>query len=144
MRRPLYTYTQQEAFDAMLAHLRKQGQPAYRVGDTGTAFCAYRGSAGLKCAVGAIMSDREYDDSFERQAIGSFGRDLGLSEDQLDFFSEAQQLMHDGPFNAVGRPDAPFSFLYYVERGAKQLASNYNLTYEPPSAVSYVPPMEVL
>ena len=55
--------TNQEAFDAMVRHLAKQGErcTSGELGDD----CCYRGPNGLKCAVGALIPDEEYSPDFE-------------------------------------------------------------------------------
>lgn len=53
--------TDQEIFDKILFHLRKQGKAARD--DTGN--CAYRGAGGTMCAVGCLISDDMYDPAFE-------------------------------------------------------------------------------
>ena len=45
-------YTHQEAFDRVVVHLRKQGEPS---GDADT--CLFRGPRGTQCAVGALVGD---------------------------------------------------------------------------------------
>jgi hypothetical protein len=49
--------TAQETFDAIVAHLRRQGEKSE--GDE-TVGCAYRGERGLKCAVGCMIPDELY------------------------------------------------------------------------------------
>lgn len=52
--------TNQETFDTVVAHLRKQGRPAIRAGQ-----CKYRACEGLKCAAGCLIPDDKYLSSFE-------------------------------------------------------------------------------
>lgn len=46
--------TNQEAFDIVVRHLRAQGAKS-EIGCT----CLYRGPAGMKCAIGALLTDEE-------------------------------------------------------------------------------------
>ena len=56
--------TNQEAFDKMVAHLRKQGQKAK---ENGT--CRYRTKDGLMCAVGCLITDAEYKPGMEGMGV---------------------------------------------------------------------------
>ncbi|NBX18974.1 MAG: hypothetical protein EBR09_16615 [Proteobacteria bacterium] len=61
----------QEAFEMAVKHLRKQGCCSQRVGRfelEGTATCMYRMN-GLKCAIGALIPDEVYQESFEGTGI---------------------------------------------------------------------------
>lgn len=54
--------TKQETFDTVVAHLRSQG--AKSASEDGRS-CLYRGPNGLKCAVGALISDDDYSADME-------------------------------------------------------------------------------
>jgi len=56
--------TEQEIFDAVVRHLKKQGRRALNKDQ-----CVYRGSNGLKCAVGCLISDAEYTPSMEGHTV---------------------------------------------------------------------------
>jgi hypothetical protein len=56
----------QEAFNLMVDHLRKQQQRSQGLNDT---TCMYRGPDGLKCAVGALIPDELYIEDMEGSAI---------------------------------------------------------------------------
>lgn len=56
--------TQQEIFDTVLAHLRKQGKASSAGGA-----CMYRGPGGTACAVGCLIPDELYDSLIEN--VGS-------------------------------------------------------------------------
>ncbi len=56
----------QEAFDAAVKHLRKQGERSQARYSTD---CLYRGPGGLKCAVGALIPDELYEKSYEGRAV---------------------------------------------------------------------------
>ena len=54
----------QEAFDAVVAHLRKQNSRSIMDYQK----CAYRGREGKKCAVGALILDEHYSPELEGMA----------------------------------------------------------------------------
>lgn len=56
--------TPQETFDTVVAALRKQGVHS-KDGD----LCVYRGPHGMKCAVGHLIPDEQYDQSFEKETV---------------------------------------------------------------------------
>lgn len=85
----------QKTFDTMLAHLRQQGKPAVVHGTTS---CRYRTSDGLKCAVGALIPDENYDPSIEGGSVNPRIIDLIPGADvrtDLDFLTDAQSQLHD-------------------------------------------------
>lgn len=56
--------TRREMFEKVKAHLLKQNQKAMIDTDEGIA-CRYRTPEGLTCAIGCLIPDDEYDESFE-------------------------------------------------------------------------------
>lgn len=62
--------TLQEIFDTVVAHLRKQGKAAIRVGPGGPG-CAYRGDDGTMCAVGCLIKDEFYHEKLEGHPIAA-------------------------------------------------------------------------
>jgi hypothetical protein len=56
--------TEQEIFDTVVRHLKKQGRRAVDRGQ-----CVYRHPEGLKCAVGCLISDAEYYPRMEGQPV---------------------------------------------------------------------------
>lgn len=63
--------TPQEVFDTVCAHLAQQGRRSVDHKDDGDGYyfarprCAYRGLGGLKCAIGCLIPDEEYDPRME-------------------------------------------------------------------------------
>ena len=110
--------TNQEAFDKVVRHLRKQGKPA-RNGIT----CQYRTTDGDKCAIGALISDEEYNAKFENKGVGAITRDYYIPSLQgLDrTFLISLQGIHDIHSNS------PY-WLEEMESEAYQVAIVYNLT----------------
>ena len=70
--------TQQEIFDTVLAHLRKQGKAS--VSDMN--LCQYRGPDGTSCAVGCLIPDELYDPLIENVSSGQ------ITEGHLPFGRE--------------------------------------------------------
>lgn len=116
----------QRAFDAMLAHLRQQGRRSL---STDGVMCAYRGHNGLKCAVGALMSDELYDLDFEGAAANTSTvvhavRNSGYPLVDGGFLASAQDTLHDGAPGA--------DYLTELEEAAQDFASDWGLTYAHP------------
>lgn len=57
--------TAQEVFDQVKEHLLKQYQKSVTNNINGGLSCLYRGLKGLKCAVGCLIADDEYDKKME-------------------------------------------------------------------------------
>jgi len=68
--------TNQEAFDKMVAHLRKQGKPAHENGA-----CRYRTESGLMCAVGCLIADAEYKRGMEGMCVDALLPAYGVLQD---------------------------------------------------------------
>ncbi len=83
----------QKAFDTMVTHLRKQGEQS-KVSE-GTK-CLYRSDMGLKCAVGCLIPDGDYDPEMEEtmQGFKHFPVFNGWPEGTLDIMS-SMQFVHD-------------------------------------------------
>ena len=60
--------TQQQTFDTVVAHLRKQGRKA--ANDTGT--CLYRAPNGDRCAAGCLVADEDYIEEWEGNIVATF------------------------------------------------------------------------
>lgn len=93
-----FIYTSQEAFDKVVEHLVKQGEPSLhgKVGPYDQTICAYKSSEGLMCAVGCLLPStwrvKEYEDWSELAKRNTRYRKLA----NLDFLSDLQ-LAHDSP-----------------------------------------------
>ena len=61
----------QEAFHAMVQHLREQGMRS----ETGSSVCVYRHPDGLRCAIGAIIPDELYAEDFEGRTVDALLRE---------------------------------------------------------------------
>ena len=125
----------QEAFDAMIAHMRAQKYDrSYTKDDYGVRSCVYRGERGLKCVVGALIQDEHYSVDLENLLVcdlavkhalldSGWGADVGLLE--------AMQSAHDNPIicNVFGMDADGVQF----EEDARKAAKDYGLTYTPPA-----------
>lgn len=113
--------TNQETFDAVVTHLRRQGRKALRGRK-----CAYRGDDGTKCAAGCLIPDDLYSPKLEGWSVCKSstldnpvpGIISGLGHD-LDLV-EALQGAHD-----TAGPD-------YWESRFAEIAAEHGLTYTPP------------
>lgn len=95
--------TDQQLFDAMIAHLRAQGGPA--IGGGGV--CMYRTMDGRKCPVGALIPDDLYRPEMEGRDVTSLSkssRNDWMDRELGDFFREhlpmlkEVQYIHDAFF----------------------------------------------
>lgn len=87
----------QNIFDEVITHLVRQGKPAAAGGH-----CRYRVNW-LKCAVGVLIPDEEYDPAWEGRPVGEIHYMLGRPESlwgvhvsHLRFLIDLQDL-HDWP-----------------------------------------------
>lgn len=77
----------QEVFDQVVRHLRKQGCQSRENG-----MCQYRGPEGRKCAAGILIPDSKYRPELEGFRVGDCGiSDIFLAQNiNLEFLSELQ------------------------------------------------------
>jgi len=85
----------QEAFEISVKHMFAQGQQANIITD---GVCRYRTDTGLKCAVGALIPDDQYDESLEFNDVVSLmetNRLLFLKGVDPNFLMELQNIHDD-------------------------------------------------
>lgn len=109
-------FNKQEIFETMVKNLMKQGRKSV-VGsiDSGDETCLYRGPNGSKCAIGFLIDDLEYNESFENETPNEtfytpdniFYNSLNnitnflITKYKIDnnkdikFFKDAQSYLHD-------------------------------------------------
>lgn len=109
----------QETYNKVKAHLLAQGEPSRQGAD-----CLYRGANGLKCAIGCLIADDQYDPAFEGQSpehnqVITAVRASGCQAD-VDLLSKLQEA-HD---KAWSKGD----FLADVEDALTQIAIDFELT----------------
>lgn len=113
--------TNQEIFDKVVAHLRKQNaRSVWRLK------CLYRGPNGLKCAVGCLINDDAYSRDLETRSVYDIEVQSALlasgvpnDETTIDMLLSLQS-MHDN------------QNLTEWESDFKRIADHHNLTYSPP------------
>src|SRR5262245_34265226 len=71
----------QEMFNTVVTHLRTQKVKAW---NEERRFCLYRGPKGTRCAVGVLIPDDEYFESFERKTISSIAHLIPSLQDLLN------------------------------------------------------------
>jgi hypothetical protein len=103
----------QEAFETMVQHLRKQGRRS--VLDDVSQACVYRSPDGLKCAIGALIPYSEYKAEFEGKPVTALF-DYGLFESLDALLLINMQNVHD--FTPVDKWEERF----------QDLAEEYDLT----------------
>ncbi len=113
--------TDQEAFETMVRHLRRQGQRSENANGT----CLYRGPDGLRCAVGCLIPDDQYKRSLEGKDAWVITKNVpALSHIGGRLLSEMQSI-HD---------DCDVS---QWEEGFKDVARYYKLTLPPLEEASH-------
>jgi len=135
--------TNQEIYDKVLTHLRRQGRAAVAIED-GEPSCRYRDGLGGMCAVGCLIPDEVYTPEIEGEGVFSVGRLLrgeltaerkpyvkvlwdvlkrvGITEDQLGLLRRLQSA-HDEDLNGFGMDD------WEAEMSA--IADDFDLHYTP-------------
>lgn len=95
-----YPFNRQLAFDRIARHLLTQNEKARA--DYTRLTCRYRTDAGLKCAIGALIPDEEYNEDFEGSALHTshpllahLQKDLGKPRDEDVYFLRTMQQVHD-------------------------------------------------
>lgn len=119
--------TMQHEFDAVVAHLYKQGKPAMTNRD-----CVYRGKNGTTCAVGCRIPDSMYDDKMEGEVVGTLIGHKGftLTEEiyEYDDLFVSLQSAHDSA--AVGS-DGMFD-IESLTANLRYTANEHNLIFTKP------------
>jgi hypothetical protein len=83
----------QNAFNIMVQHLRKQGRKSVLPDDPNG--CAYRGADGLKCAIGALISDKKYKKKYEGQSASMLAMFYGMFTGLDPYLLDDVQSIHD-------------------------------------------------
>ncbi|WP_454287229.1 hypothetical protein [Rhizobium arsenicireducens] len=97
-------------FDTVTRHLLAQNAISH---DPDQDLCMYRGPNGLKCAVGILISDKDYHPEME-----------GKSVDQIGLFTENRELLNQ--LQAIHDGDEPSRWRLCLT----DLADEYGLTKE--------------
>lgn len=106
----------QEMFDKMLEHLRTQRKKSVDIKYDDR--CMYRSPTGLKCAVGVLISDEDYNRDMEGCSAGALTQ-LFPDENTRAFLLDCQRKMHDSQ-------DIRLS---HLETAAEIVAGDWGLKY---------------
>lgn len=89
--------TAQDIFDKVVAHLRSMPRRSMLRDE----YCAYRSPDGLKCAIGCLIADDEYDPKMEGLTVRALMEDGFLPHVPADCkeLLSALQRVHDLPHN---------------------------------------------
>lgn len=127
----------QRIYEFALRHRRKQQRPG-TIAENSTA-CAYRGPNGLKCAVGAMLTDEQMQEygidnkaSVTDGAEEAFKKLIGADRTGKKFklLSEIQ-MAHDRA-TVDYRAGGSTAFMAQIERKFEQVAQQFGLTYKAP------------
>lgn len=120
--------TMQEVFDKVVDHLRTQGEPA----KNSRGKCKYKTDSGLKCAIGCLIEDDEYNPKMEGLSLifSPANDNSGLfpswmQREPINPLLNQLQRCHD--FN--GNDDSHWRD--HLEEGFKDIAKYYQLTFTP-------------
>src|ERR1019366_8136543 len=85
--------TAQQVYDTSVGHLIRQGKPASEDGIE----CSYRTKDGLKCAIGCLITDKEYIVSMEGRNVYDINRCGNLPKTLVQFIDLLDELqsLHD-------------------------------------------------
>jgi hypothetical protein len=122
--------SEQQLFDTVVNHLRKQGAKSIAYNEDGTpklqygnTKCLYRSPDGKKCAAGAAITDEQYKPEMEGKSIRAVIIQLDITSlsQHAELLSELQGVhdIHEVP---------------QWERGFEKVARRFQLTYTPPGA----------
>lgn len=130
---PSKTFTKQEAYDTMCAHLAKQKRRC--INEDGT--CVYRDGYGNKCVAGALVQDADYSDAMEIGTVttvsnnGIYAFEALITDmeqnDTLEFL-RAMQNVHDKAYNLVVIPNDTDGLPESVREKLARTATLYNIT----------------
>ncbi len=114
--------TDQEAFDFVLYTLLRQGQRSVA---TGTSVCQYRNPIGLKCAVGHMIPDDQYNPELEGRTTSS---EMVMDAIDHQFVDVNKWLLHDmqRAHDDTAYGHFKSDFIYNMKR----TATNFNLEYK--------------
>lgn len=77
--------TDEDVFNAVVAFLNEQGKPSVNPTNGN---CAYRGEHGTMCAVGSLIQDGEYDESYEDLTV----RQIFAEANDISWFSDGSKM----------------------------------------------------
>lgn len=119
--------TDQEMFDIVARHLLTQNERSEMCDGT----CAYRGPNNLKCAVGCLIPDSEYESRYEGIALyGDFPVDPEKLANEADLFQYLVTEISDN-FNLMAALQQLHDegYVYEWHNNLRALASDWDLSY---------------
>jgi hypothetical protein len=116
--------TEQEVFDHVVAHARRQGKKSGYIGEeSGDFLCMYRDGTGSSCFAGCLMTDQEYIDygveKCESDSWYTVTNEKVISSQNSDLIGKMQRI-HDR------------CNIYSWEEHFKHLANAHSLVYISP------------
>jgi len=108
---------EQETFDKVVEHLRKQNELSQRNGT-----CLYRGPNGLKCAAGCLIPDELYEARMEGKIVSASILNKVFKDYNIDLIGSLQKC-HD------------YTEIEDWEGKFKAIANLYDLVYKEPVSV---------
>ena len=116
----LNNHSLQEIFSHVKHHLLTQNKKAYVLTTGGRESCKYHSPDGLRCAVGCLISEEEYEPEFEGKSIEIILSNVGITLQQPKTLSLLNKLqgIHDDTCNVE-----------YWSNELRKLADSYKLTY---------------
>lgn len=86
-----------EIFNYVIDHLRRQGKKSLMRDRPvfGPGFCSYRGDGGTMCAIGALITDDEYDNAWEGQGIDRILKNWRLNSTLHACISQHEEMLLD-------------------------------------------------
>ncbi len=123
--------TPQEIFDTVVVHLLQQGKQSK------SHVCLYRSDDGLKCAVGALIPDSEYDPAMEFAVIYPFHCSNSTPiqswaqsnyPNDLKLLNRLQKLHDNGPSHSFNNPHDAWE--EYILTESQIIAKEFNLTWK--------------
>lgn len=117
--------TEQEIFDKVVAHARKQGCKSRAIKDSGFWRCLYRGPNGTMCFAGVLIPDEDYCEKMEGYAancdvVANYFFKRGFTEPQIVLIRNLQEIHDDVDVDSW-------------EHSFVRTAKEYNLLYTPPT-----------
>lgn len=116
----------QELFDTIIHHLRKQGQKSVSMDYAPGYTCRYRSPDGLKCSIGALISDANYKPEMEEKPL-----DALLHSNLLPIDLQAEFQMHADLLRQLQHIH-DHTYVEKWEDGFFLLSKKFNLKYITP------------
>lgn len=118
----LHLATEQQVFDAVVAHARKQGCRSFRKmsGEHLLERCAYRGKNNTKCFAGIFISDGQYNPKYEQNSWSALVHKSIAPTTHKELIMSLQNVHDTVP-------------VQYWEVEFSYIAKDYGLQYTPPN-----------